>query len=142
MICETQTQIDVRRLGRDLPRGMWIISEWVWITTTPCHFGGVRYWFLCPNCDRRCAILYPQVCRICADGRYEVELLSPEHRKITRAIRLRRRLGQTEGGTIARFPKKPKWMRWHTYLRLRAQSEALEKGMWATAGAKLLAKIQ
>ena len=104
MICERQTQIDVRRLGRDLPRGMWIMSQWVRITTTPCHFGGVRYWFQCPRCDRRCAILYPQVCRICGDGRYEVELLIPAHRQISKAIRLRRRLGQTKGGTIAQFP--------------------------------------
>jgi hypothetical protein len=137
MICERQTQIDVRRLGRDLPRGMWIMSQWVRITTTPCHFGGVRYWFQCPRCDRRCAILYPQVCRICGDGRYEVELLIPAHRKITKAIRLRRRLGQTSGGIVAQFPKKPKWMRWHTYLNLRAKSEKYEKQLWVGEGARL-----
>jgi hypothetical protein len=137
MICERQTQIDVRGLGRNLPDRKWIFSQWVRITTTPCHFGGVRYWFLCPGCSRRCAILYPQFCRICGDGRYEVELLSPEHRKITRAIRMRRRLGQNEGGTIAPFPKKPKWMRWHTYLNLRAKSETYEKQMWAAAGVRL-----
>ncbi len=34
------------------------------ITTTPCYFGGVRYWFVCPlihdgiACNRRVAILY------------------------------------------------------------------------------------
>jgi hypothetical protein len=138
MICEWQTQVDVRRLGRDLPDRKWIISQWVRITTTPCHYGGVRYWFLCPDCSRRCAILYPQVCRICSDGRYHVELLSPAHRRITKAIRMRRRLGQTEGGIIARFPKKLKWMRWHTYLRLHAECEALEKSIWAEESARFL----
>lgn len=144
MICERQTQIHVRLLGRDLPERKWIISQWVQITTTPCHFGGVRYWFLCPSCNRRCAILYPQFCRICGDGRYEVELLIPAHRRITKAIRLRRRLGQTSGGIVAPFPKKPKWMRWHTYLNLRAKSEAHEKQFWAGEGARLdrLQKIQ
>ena len=34
------------------------------LTTTPCHFGGVRYWFICPlvkdgqNCGRRTGTLY------------------------------------------------------------------------------------
>ncbi len=28
------------------------------LVTTPCHFGGVRYWFGCPSCGRRVGILY------------------------------------------------------------------------------------
>ena len=28
------------------------------LVTTPCNFGGVRYWFGCPSCDRRVAVLY------------------------------------------------------------------------------------
>ncbi len=41
------------------------------ITTTPCHFGGERWWFCCPSCGRRCRVLYkpPQAlyfsCRLC-----------------------------------------------------------------------------
>ncbi|MDO8463408.1 MAG: hypothetical protein Q7S96_04040 [bacterium] len=36
----------------------------VWLTTTPCHFGGKRYWFICPlikegvACRKRVAVLY------------------------------------------------------------------------------------
>ena len=36
----------------------------VWLTTTPCYFGGVRYWFICPlnkngvYCGRRVGVLY------------------------------------------------------------------------------------
>lgn len=32
----------------------------VWILTSPCYFGGVRYWFRCPaaGCGRRVAKLY------------------------------------------------------------------------------------
>src|SRR4051794_37210742 len=26
----------------------------VWLTTTLCHYGGRRWWFLCPSSDRRC----------------------------------------------------------------------------------------
>ena len=29
-----------------------------WTETTPCNFGGVRWWFRCPNCRRRCARLF------------------------------------------------------------------------------------
>ena len=25
----------------------------VWLTRTPCHFGGERVWFCCPTCERR-----------------------------------------------------------------------------------------
>ena len=35
---------------------------------TPCHFGGIRYWFKCPGCNRRVAILYSggiYACRRC-----------------------------------------------------------------------------
>jgi hypothetical protein len=28
------------------------------LVTTPCNFGGVRYWFGCPSCERRVGVLY------------------------------------------------------------------------------------
>lgn len=24
------------------------------LTTMPCHYGGLRYWWLCPKCGKRC----------------------------------------------------------------------------------------
>ncbi|MHC4752129.1 MAG: hypothetical protein ACYTFW_19930, partial [Planctomycetota bacterium] len=53
------------------------------LTTTPCNFGGVRYWFVCPlytngiYCGRRVAKLYKAPgavyfgCRHCYDLSYE-----------------------------------------------------------------------
>jgi len=41
------------------------------VESTPCFFGGVRRWFLCPACQRRCRILYQPpgemvfACRLC-----------------------------------------------------------------------------
>ena len=29
------------------------INHTVSTTSTPCHYGGTRPWFLCPNCGRR-----------------------------------------------------------------------------------------
>ena len=46
------------------------------ITATPCHFGGYRYWFVCPSCNRRSGTLYqkaadgPLLCRNCQDLTY------------------------------------------------------------------------
>ena len=47
------------------------------LTTTPCNFGGVRYWFLCPNqnCRKRVGRLYFGqklfLCRQCLNLSYE-----------------------------------------------------------------------
>jgi len=46
-------------------------------TTTRCHFGGVRYWFLCPSCRKRIGKLYTPLsgrefkCRHCYNLTYE-----------------------------------------------------------------------
>src|SRR5262245_61009780 len=34
------------------------INELIPIVMTAMHFGGVRHWFLCPSCRRRCRIIY------------------------------------------------------------------------------------
>ncbi len=47
------------------------------LTSTPCHFGGVRWWFACPPCGRRVGILYLPSggklfrCRHCYDLSYQ-----------------------------------------------------------------------
>lgn len=33
-------------------------NDVVSLVTTPCSFGGVRYWFGCPGCGRRVGVLY------------------------------------------------------------------------------------
>ena len=51
---------------------------YVRLDTTPCYFGGKRWWFLCPNttCGRRCRILYLApgspyfACRVCHNLTY------------------------------------------------------------------------
>ena len=45
--------------------------------STPCHFGGQRWWFWCPRCGRRAAKLLCPLgrrhyeCRVCHDANYE-----------------------------------------------------------------------
>ncbi len=46
------------------------------LTTTTCNYGGLRYWFKCPTCQKRKAILYKPkssnvfACRKCHDLTY------------------------------------------------------------------------
>jgi len=131
LICERARKADIRRLGRHLPGTVLIRRVRVKVVSTPCHLGGKRYWFLCPRCGRRCAILYPFWCRTCMRGRYLSELGSPRDRKLLKAMRLRERLGQVSGGIIAPLPPKPHRMHWSTWLRLRDRLIRLEAGIWA-----------
>lgn len=139
--CERSRRTHIRKLGKALQDRVLVSGVWVRTTTTPCHLGGHRCWFLCPACGRRCAILYPRQCRKCINGRYAVESMTPLDRKITKAIALRARLGQLTGGTLAPFPEKPKRMRRRTDLKLRARSPELEKEIWAIEGAERFLQV-
>ena len=33
-------------------------NQVIFLTTTPCHFGGHRFWFLCPTFRKRAGTLY------------------------------------------------------------------------------------
>jgi hypothetical protein len=47
------------------------------LTKTPCYFGGFRWWFICPDCGKRMAILYKPrysnffLCRQCHNLTYK-----------------------------------------------------------------------
>ena len=136
MICEDARKVDIRSW-----RGAWVeyylpSGNLVAVTLTRCHLGGLRQWWVCPRCGRRCLILYPSVCRICAKGRYAVESMTPLYRAMTKAYRLRRRLGQKCGGLLNPFPGKPKGMHWSTYYRLEAEGRALEATLDSMAEAQ------
>jgi len=53
-----------------------LLSKDIRLTTTTVNFGGIRYWFECPVCDRRVGILYIEPvnqkvgCRRCLDLTY------------------------------------------------------------------------
>ncbi len=46
------------------------------VTTTPCNYGGFRYWFICPQCGKRIGTLYRKpittmyACRQCQNLTY------------------------------------------------------------------------
>ena len=135
MICDVADHVDfralIRGLGSDLPDVFWFEGERFVTDWTQTAFGGRRQWVLCPSCDRRCAILYRKPasklwgCRVCMDGRYRSEHLSPKQRRLHKAFKIRRRLGQPDNNTLKPFPEKPAHMHWRTYEAIRA--EALQR---------------
>jgi hypothetical protein len=115
-----------------------VINELVPIVTTEAskHLGGVRHWFRCPSCRRRCRILYGGArfrCRLCRMARYESQY---QHAALTVCDlrwRLRERLEERGGwkadflGLDDGFPPRPKWMRKQAYKRLEARDNRLAR---------------
>lgn len=89
----------------------------IYFDKTKPHYGGVRYWFLCPNCNRRVMKLYAAgmfVCRHCLNLTYESRQEAEHLRHLSQAVKICRELGGDwfmDGGE----PKKPKGMHWKTY---------------------------
>ncbi len=120
------------------PYGAWIRLSYtnndkpldykVRLTTTRPHYGGLRWWFVCPSSGRRAAKLYlPPGGDIFASRKayglvYHSQQESPMFRYLTQAQNIRERLGGSTC-TFDFFPDKPKGMHWKTYWKLRAKSE-------------------
>src|ERR1700719_3833263 len=100
------------------------------LTTSRCNFGGERFWFRCPTCDRRTRSIFivgpPFRCRVCLRLRYQSQRERLAERFLSKAYRLRKRLGGT--GDAFSFGSKPKGMHQRTYKRLIVELENLR---WA-----------
>jgi hypothetical protein len=99
---------------------------------TPCHFGGERPWFLCPNshCGRRVAVLYLAgthfICRHCVGAAYASQNETDSDRLARKARRIRAKLG-ADMNLLERLGPwdRPKGMHWRTFQRLwRAEVKA------------------
>ena len=92
------------------------------VRTLP-HLGGVRWWFLCPQTERRVAKLYlpmggdrflsRQAYRLVHDTKQ----MSTVYRRSAKVNRLAAKLG-APGNDFCEPPEKPLGMRWRTYDRL------------------------
>jgi hypothetical protein len=128
------------------------IDEVIPIVSTSVHFGGCRYWFRCPSCNRRCRIVYGGArfrCRICRGAKYESQYESEPLRICSRRWRIRKLMEERGGekwafGLDDGFPPKPPCMHWRTYRRLEALDEVLERrwcigvGAWLSRNKALL----
>ncbi len=119
--------------------------------TTPCRFGGRRWWWLCPATWRRCSTLYlPNGgTRFLSRGRgayslaYASQNSGPMERSQARIARLHRKLGSTCAYPDAPLPPRPKGMHHRTYDGLWAEWEAAverHEDIWMEGAAKIIAR--
>jgi hypothetical protein len=111
------------------------------MATTPCPFGGMRWWWICPATGRWVRKLYlPNggtefLSR--GPGAYRLAYASQRHgwvdRVHARNRRLYRHLGADYDGAGDFWPPKPKGMRWRTYEaicdRLKLGEQQLDAGL-------------
>ena len=95
-------------------------------TYTTLPSGGRRSWFICPQCDQRCGVLYAidgrQACCTCGGLKYESQVEPTWQRALRRARNIRIRLGGTS--MVEPFPERPRGMHLVTYERLRRGHDA------------------
>ena len=99
----------------------------VGITTSSCHYGNYRYWFNCPNCNKRVGVLYCAglyVCRHCIGANYASQLMQPIDKLFRKVAKIRHRLGW-QAGIANGHGAKPKGMHQQTYFKLTWQHTKL-----------------
>src|SRR5262245_7710346 len=98
------------------------IDDKIYLATTQPHFGGLRWWFVCPRLNRRVRKLYLPLGgrHFWSRGAYQLAYASQRETVSDRALRRARKLRLRLGGdpADADYPAKPKRMRWTTYDRL------------------------
>lgn len=113
--------------------GEWVdVEETVYFDKTPCNYGGLRYWFLCPGCGQRVALLYGAgkyfLCRHCYNLTYASQQEDRLFRLLRKVQNIRERLGLS-GATDEPIIFKPKGMHQKTFDRLRFEVERNEMRM-------------
>lgn len=130
-----------------------VVRERLALEATPCHFGGQRWWVLCPVCWQRVAKLYCRprdgrfVCRTCAGVAYRVTRMSERDRIDRRRLHLADRLGYPRHAPRDHIPwrylDRPAGMRPETFRRLKDDGELLELRsniLWTDRFRRLLAR--
>lgn len=108
------------------------IRQEIALTATSQHFGGRRWWMLCPVTGERVRTLHLPVggdrfaCRNAWNLAYRVESLSRFDRPFEKLFRAQRRLGSAPG--LGMELKRPKGMWRRTYARHMSCFEALDIG--------------
>jgi hypothetical protein len=122
----------------------------VGLVTTPCHYGGRRWWFLCPRSGRRVAKLYlpPGGTMFAARVAYRLAYRSQRGTALDRSHDRQRRLYRRLGTEYEHFeqapPPRPKGMHRRTYERLTAElydAMELHDRLFALGVAPFLARM-
>ena len=98
---------------------------------------GLRPFFECPQCGRRCCLLYLAeqcACRQCLGLSYPVQFETKQNQGFRRAWKARKKLVQPDGNSTCSTPipdwKKPKGMHWATFNRLRDEARQAAAELW------------
>lgn len=101
------------------------VEQFVRLVSTRPHYGGVRWWMICPNCGGRCAKLFmpPGASRFASRKAwgiaYRSQRTAPRDLPFERLYRLQRRLGLEEDCELPIIRPKGMWRR--TYAPLEAR---------------------
>ncbi|MCK0104246.1 hypothetical protein MWU63_18325 [Pseudohalocynthiibacter sp. F2068] len=102
------------------------------LTETPCHYGGTRQWFVCPDCRRRCGVLYINRCigcRSCHNLAYASQYEAPRERMRRQLLKIRKVIGA--GLEIGNpFNPPPKGMSTKRHLALVEEYKTLREKYW------------
>ena len=106
-----------------------LLTRSIQISSMPCHYGGFRYFGICPLCSRRVATLFHYkrcfACRYCFRMYYPSQNQPLHHRMVLKADKAHKKIKNNEWA-------KPKWMRQKTFSLLRLTYSNLdEKGQIA-----------
>lgn len=109
------------------------------LSKSACHYGGHRYWWLCPKCSQRVSVLYcagSYVCRHCINANYGSQLQQPIDRLFSRLHKIRQCLGW-QAGIAHGIGERPKGMHHSTYDRLVNEHDQLSAKVWQQSLEKL-----
>ncbi len=132
-------RVDIRGLGGlgDNTKAVEINGQRIELTTTACHYGKHRYWFTCPNCWGRVAVLYlgngGLACRKCYRLAYSIENKTRSDRAIDGAFKINHRL-KFSGGMDDFVFNKPKGMHSKTFNKLLAKRGDYSDIVWGNIG--------
>lgn len=91
------------------------------LVKTKCHYGGKRFWFMCPYCATKRTKLFLHneelKCRSCMGRPYKSQNESKSDRLLRRARAARKKLG-ADNNLLHPLNGKPKGMHWKTYIQL------------------------
>ena len=117
----------------------------VWV---PYPFG-LRPFFECPVCGRRCCLLYLAekcACRRCLGLSYPVQFETEQDQGFRRAWNARMKLVQPDGnsgvGSWIPDSRKPKGMHWATFNRLRDAADQAAVELWEGPVGQVIAKLR
>jgi hypothetical protein len=121
------------------------------LKTTPCHYGGLRWWWICPVSGRRAAKLYlpPGATIFTARKAYRLAYRSQREATIDRTHARQARLYRKLGGHYDHYeqppPPRPKGMHRVTYERLEAELYAAmeaHEAAFAIGASAILARLK